>query len=360
MTKRRRRTIVLGSVLAGVALLSGLASLTNGFQDFTEEGVAGAIDASGKLAIEEVKNIRFKTLREEVLPDGTVEKTISYTLTPSDSTATDFGYVTDWVKTASADDESATWADGKKTSDYLSYQSDTAAKTLTFHCLSAFGKPILFTMVSNDNPNVSATLRIDYVRKVIQAATATIADTTIKDQSPITVSATKGTYSIGTKGTRASALDPQMNTSYKEVSGATFDSLFGTVRTTGIYAQSYHYKGTSYSDPTLLRATMKTNVYDYLTSLPTFDGSKTMDVASFKALLSYDYDAYHTYEDVFLTDTALYSSFVTSYGTQYAKGAGLQVQVTWNSLTLYTGLLALSIPSSTVTGLSLGDGTIEF
>ena len=61
----------------------------------------------------------------------------------------------------------AAWASGKTVTDYVTVTPESdGALTATVYCKKDFAEQILITVVSRDNPDVSATCTVDYVQKI--------------------------------------------------------------------------------------------------------------------------------------------------------------------------------------------------
>lgn len=73
-------------------------------------------------------------------------------------------YVT-W--TAAWEDGASSWASGKTVSDYVTVTpTEEGALTANVECLEAFGETVIITVTSRDNPEESATCRVDYAKKL--------------------------------------------------------------------------------------------------------------------------------------------------------------------------------------------------
>lgn len=71
------------------------------------------------------------------------------------------------------------WATGKTVTDYVTVTpTSDGALTVNVECLQAFGEQIVITVVSRDNPLVTATCTIDYAQK-ITGATLKFGDITV-------------------------------------------------------------------------------------------------------------------------------------------------------------------------------------
>ena len=84
---------------------------------------------------------------------------IKAVITPANASNQNLKWSCEW------ENANSTWAKGKNIADY--YGQETGAPlTATFACYKPFGEPIRITVTSEDNPNVSATAKADYVKRL--------------------------------------------------------------------------------------------------------------------------------------------------------------------------------------------------
>ena len=359
MTKRNKITIVLSTVLSGLILVSGLAAMTDGFKDFNPDHFFTNAQEE-QLAIEEVNNIRFTQVKEKTLSDGTIQKQVKFTLEPSDAKCEDLNAAIKWNTEFSEEFESENWYDGKNILEYVDYQLDDVKQQLTFNCYQPFGTEIIFSLSSKDDPNVNASLKINYNRREIKKATATLQSDGFTPGQSMRVETALPVFSIGSKGERAPTSEFTLKTEYISKTNYTFDDLFAGVSTVGIYSSSFKYQGNTYEDKNLLLSTMKSKVKEYLTDLPSLTSDNIFEAQTFKDLLTYEYAAHYTYQIVYAESTINYASFISSYHEGYEQGAGYQVTVKLDDETVMSKLLPLNLSINTITNINLENSEIEF
>mgnify|MGYP000021481140 CR=1 FL=1 len=166
-------TILLVLVLVGTAALVGF--LSDGFKDWskfkpddkqTEETAdnGGAIigDSTGNgVSVKSVKIPKPEYAANGISPLAETAYTLTATVTPANATNSKVDWAGAFI------DASSSWAAGKNFSDYVTVtpESDGSLKA-TVTCLQAFGEPISVTVTSRDNPEVSASCRVDYKKRV--------------------------------------------------------------------------------------------------------------------------------------------------------------------------------------------------
>lgn len=86
--------------------------------------------------------------------------TITATVSPLESTVTNFSWSTAW-KNAASD-----WANGKSVSDYVTINTSSNNLSATVACLQAFGEPITITIKYDYNDDISASCQVDYIKRL--------------------------------------------------------------------------------------------------------------------------------------------------------------------------------------------------
>lgn len=109
------------------------------------------------------------------------ESSTTITATVKPDTASDKSVV--W--SISFSNPSSSWANGKNVTDYVNYTtSGEGAITATVNCLQPFGEQIILTATANANPEATASVTIDYVKRVVSYDfTARYNGSTFGDQS---------------------------------------------------------------------------------------------------------------------------------------------------------------------------------
>lgn len=87
--------------------------------------------------------------------------TLTATITPDNATNKAVDWSVAWKNPSSA------WANGKNISEYVTVAaSSDGALTATVSCLKAFGEQVVITVTSRDNPSVTGSVNVDYVKRV--------------------------------------------------------------------------------------------------------------------------------------------------------------------------------------------------
>ncbi|MGN1103882.1 MAG: hypothetical protein ACI4QI_03315, partial [Candidatus Coproplasma sp.] len=125
---------------AGGAIVENVES--NGIMLFSE---ATPLYSSGDDGIATVAALSTYTITATVTPTEATNKSVTGTL--------------------SFKNPSSTWATGKTVTDYATVAQSTSG-VFTLSVLEAFGEPIILTVTSNENSDISATCQVDYVKRV--------------------------------------------------------------------------------------------------------------------------------------------------------------------------------------------------
>lgn len=355
MTKRSKLTVSLATFCLALTLVGGFSSLTKGFTDFDifhDEDVPA-------LAATPVDNIRFLSVEDRLLEDGSMVKEILYEIEPASAQNETFNYLLDWNAQAGENKENDTWKNGKNAEDYVTYEVNSEESRISFTCKQAFGHQMTFLMTSISNPDIQASLTLDYNRRLVSPASIEVTSPEYAEGKAIQVQVTDEVYTVGTKGEKSRDLKPTITIAYKD-SGKSYDSLFAPILTEGIHSKEYQYLDEDYDDPDELLAAMKANVQTYLTSLATEDGSKKFDVKTFRSYLTYSYYAYYTYKPIYNDTQESLNAFIKNYKEAYAQGSGFNLHVDAEGKASYDHLLELKLDVSTLTGLSFTSENITF
>ena len=354
MTKRNKWTIGLASFCLSLTLLGGFSTLTKGFTDFS----FGSIEEQAGLNATAVENIRFLSETDTMRQDGTMQKEILFTIEPESARDETFSYHLDWNADSSAGKESENWKDGKKAEDYVTYEVKEENSRIVFTCGEAFGHQMKFVMTSVSNPDIRASLTLDYKRKLLSNARIKTTPTFAPGKA-IQVKVIDEVYSIGTKGEKTKDLKPTIDVTYKD-NGTSYDSLFADIIVDGINSQNYKYLGSDYNSPDKLLADMKEKVRNYLLKIPSESGEMTFDQATFQSYLTYSYHAYTTYKPIYQESRVSLNEFIKRYQNAYASGSGFHLHVDAEGKATYDNLIALGLSASTLTDISFSDSSIVF
>lgn len=143
--------VLLSTGLLSLLLLTGVTSCSTSSKDeiIKEEVNEENLD----LKVVKADNVSIKRLNTTNNADGSVTITLSYSVIPTYATNTGISVA---VK----------FKDGTSCSSYLTASVNTTYKTITIICLSAFSKQILLTATASDGSGASATMTIDYEKKL--------------------------------------------------------------------------------------------------------------------------------------------------------------------------------------------------
>lgn len=348
MTKRKKLTIALSAVTLSLVGVGAAAGWTNGFRslDPLSEEILSATA---------VENIRFLKVEEKELEDGVVEKTISYTLVPANAKADEFSCRLSWNEEEDANKESATWSQGKEIDDYMTYALDAEKQQLTFRCLQPFGHEIAFEMSATSNPDVRATLTMDYRRKLIAPASIT-ANNVLSEGESLSYAVQNETYTVGTIGEGSRDLKATAKVTWKEM-GRTLSSTIGSPSVLGAYGDSYRYQGQKYDKGSDLIAAVSAALTTYVNSL--IGSEKTFHEEDLKELLKYEYLAYHTFEDVYLDSTKLFAQFLDNYNSGKDE-SGFYLSIDAEGKASYEKRIDFDVETVKLTGIEFGNDHIEF
>ncbi len=346
--KRRIAVLSLSVLCASLVSMSSLIALSSTNKKEEDKGT---------ITLEEKENIQILSSTKSV--DGNTI-TVKYTLTPSTISYVNFNSSLTWSNKTSDLFESETWHEDKSTSDYVTYEIDQTNKTIAFHCLEAFGHEMTFTLSSPSNDAIRSTMSLNYTRKELTPANAKIeADGFIEDQA-LDIQCILPIYSVGSVGEKPTDKFTIEKT-YYESSSKKFDDLFTTPSTTGLYATRYKYNGSEYTSPDTLKTAIRDKVKEYLFSLIDLKDPKTFLSSDLESAFTYEYAAYSMGgKIVYLKNSSLMSAFLSKYETYYKSGNAFQVTVKYDTKTVLTKKLSISLSQASLTGIDLEDSDITF
>ena len=137
-------------------LLTGVTSCSTSSNDeVIKEEVS---EENLELKVVKADNVSIKRLNTTNNADGSVTTTLSYSVTPTYATNTGISVA---VK----------FKDGTSCSSFLTASVNTTSKIITIKCLKAFSKQILLTATASDGSGASATMTIDYEKKLTKLDT---------------------------------------------------------------------------------------------------------------------------------------------------------------------------------------------
>ena len=156
--KQNNKGAIIGLTISAL-LIAGtgtLAFLSDGFTNWdTSTWFQEEKKAEDNLDTEiESKGIKLKLLTTNEAEDGSITKTFNYTITPANATNQNV--------TATAK-----YKDGTSCSSVLTTSVNSTDKTISIVCKSAFAQQIEVVVTSEANENAKATIKVDYVKKLL-------------------------------------------------------------------------------------------------------------------------------------------------------------------------------------------------
>ena len=141
--------MLLGGVLGGYALAS-----SNNEVEIQENLQTKIINSKG---------IQIRNLKTDTNADGSVVKTFTYEIVPSYATNKEISV-------------SVKYKDGLDCSDVVTASVDNSERTISVKCLKDFAKQIILTASAEDGSGVTATMTIDYEKKITDFGFGTFDD----------------------------------------------------------------------------------------------------------------------------------------------------------------------------------------
>lgn len=274
----------------------------------------------------------LKIIKQALSDDGNTLE-VTYKVLPVKPSDVHFNSYISWNEENNPDFESADWYEGKNPEDYMSYTLDEEADKITFTCLAPFGTQMIFHLSCQENPAVTASMKIDYARSEIKKANYKVINSTLEDGKKIEVEKVLPEYSIGTTGERPSDKF-QLLKSFSSMADTPYLNLFVDPITVGIYSQEWSYQGEKYTDKDSLKVAMSQKVEEYIHSLIGFKGeAPAFSFEHFKSLLTYQYPVYSYGQGniVYSTDATPMYQFLKRYQKVFETGNGFSSFVRYDN-----------------------------
>lgn len=360
MTKKRRIAVLSLSALLMLSAASlGIDSLFPK-QEETEEKGGMEITPSNVHGIAFIKSVNSTNSKT---------CTLTYKLTPEDADQSGFTSTLSWSEKEDANKENDTWlTSDKRPETYVTYSIDTSKKQIVFQSLEAFGYEMEFTMMSNTDSSAKATITINYVRKETSVPTYTLSNDTLENGKEIEIQYTESKWSIGTKGETGTDL-PTYELSYydKTNSGKTFADLIPAVTKNDyypFYRAEIQYNGTWTDDYASVKEMMTSRSLEYIKSCisPTGVTRTTVDLASFKALMSFNFEFTQNGSVLTSTQSSPFTKFISNYASAYEAGSGLLLTIYYKGAFQKKSLINIKAGNYGVSSIDISatDGNIDF
>lgn len=350
MNKKKIITVVTSAIFATSALVGALASVTDGFKKMNPKDWTLTTDTDKNIGNGEkdITSIRFAKMREYNDENNNIVKEVSYSTALVDDA---LKLKLNWTTTDSDDYESDTWHLDKSTNEYLKAEISTDKKVIRVTCLKPFGRQIELCLFEDGNEANNATLKIDYVRKMISDYSITNLRCDFKDGEKISYTSLDKEYSIGSKGDRKSD-SSTLSISYvfkgnDDISDedALFDFNLSNQNITKI-----SYLGEEYTDATTFKNTFKSVLKNYFKRY--LDCEISFSKSEFEKLSTYTINTNSTYITA--------SSIVNRYKDLSKNNSGYFLVFKDGEKTIEEQLVKFDDSLDFTTGIEFEVGGIEF
>lgn len=159
MAKKRKNnnTSKILLITLSVLLIGGTGAvgyLSSGFTNWDTSTWFKNEEDSGLKTDVDSKGVTLKLLSTKENSDGTVTKTFTYSVNPSNSDNQGISVTAKFI-------------DGSDCSAYITATKNETEKTISVTCKKAFSKQVKVEIVSSDNASAKATVTLDYVKKLL-------------------------------------------------------------------------------------------------------------------------------------------------------------------------------------------------
>ena len=154
-----KKTKILVGSITGCALVLGAVATGLGLGLQKQE----IKDTSGiETTIVEAKGMKLQLAGTEVLETGATQLTFDYTILPENATNKAITTSLAWSEDGDSSTDDDGFKSGKTVTDYVTASEDEAEQQITVTCNEAFGSQIKLTITSDDNPEATAEVNVDY------------------------------------------------------------------------------------------------------------------------------------------------------------------------------------------------------
>lgn len=326
-------------------------------------GVAVGIHRKGKVHVDPLKitplsGIAFTAMKTLRAGEGDITKVVSYTLTPADALVSAFDTSLRFVGVSDDFSWNSEETLQKQAEEYMTVGLDAENKTITFTCLKPFGAKMQYDLISKDNPNIFASVYLDYERKVMTEADLLFPNgTDFQDGKALLYTPKQTTYTIGTKGRKGDDLVTQVAYVGND---SDWLSLFHVEMPSGAYSSSIRYQGTTYFSLSEVESLMAAQIKDYLISCINSDGAVVYSRSHMAQVLSFEYIKYHDYMDHWGTSSHPYTYFLSRYQRAFQSGSAMRVTLTVNGEMRKSQLISFHEEASQLTRIDVSEGSITF
>ena len=259
----------------------------------------------------DAKNLNLKLSSVMLADDGSVIKEFTYEINPSNATNQSINVSVAWAGDDSSSSDDDSFKSGKTVTDYVTIAKDESQKKIILTCKQAFGSQVLANVVSIDNPEAKASVKVEYRKKrthsyEVNGQTISPSVTSVEDLIEFTYTDTVGTlpfngtaedvFSLqnGTINSTVSSVFTGYSTLYNALTqGTAFNAILSAVN---------ELDSAAYNNVT---SAMNSHETDLITRAWTFSNS---DTNTLSGSITYGVDLGSTsikVEEILIGDTAI-------------------------------------------------------
>lgn len=151
--KKNKKGLKILSVVLSIGIVGGLYYTSSGFKNWNINSMLDHAISLFDITRREPK-MSIKQMTTSTSSDGSVTKTFSFTISPSNTTHQDIA-------------AEILYEDGTDCSQIAEVSIDNINDTVSIKCMSDFDKRIILTLSSVNTPNVKASIDIGYEKKLL-------------------------------------------------------------------------------------------------------------------------------------------------------------------------------------------------